>query len=101
MNIRQIGLASGLTRKTVYKILGENMSETMWALEFSYGRGTIGGAQDVIRQATPAGEAMPTVNQAGTLGFEVVAGKETVDRLRGALEERRETCQVRRRVGFY
>jgi hypothetical protein len=66
----------------------------MQILEFSDRTGTIGGAMDVVRQATPPGEAVPSVSQAGRLGFEVTAGRETVTRLRAALEDRGETCYV-------
>lgn len=66
----------------------------MQVLEFSYSGGTTGGAQDVVRQATPTGRPVPSVSQAGRLGFEVLAGRETVARIRIALEERGETCYV-------
>lgn len=73
------------------------LESMMQVLEFSYAGGTIGGAIDVVRQATPSGEALPSVSQAGRLGFEVTAGVEVVARLRAALEERGEACYVTER----
>ena len=45
------------------------MSGTMWVLEFQ--ASSIGQAQDVVRQHTPAGEMPPTVQEQGRLGYEV------------------------------
>jgi hypothetical protein len=67
----------------------------MWVLEFP--GATAGAAMDVVRQATPAGQAPPSVNQAGRLGFEVAAGYETVTRIKELLEERGETCYLSKR----
>lgn len=70
------------------------MGRVMQTLEFSYAGGTIGGAMDIVRQATPVGEAPPSVQQSGRLGFEVTAGREVVERLRADLEDRGEKYYV-------
>ena len=46
------------------------MSGTMWVLEFT--GHSIDQAQDVVRQHTPVGEAVPVVHEEGRLGYEVV-----------------------------
>ena len=45
------------------------MNGTVWVLEFTCT--TIGAAQDIVRQHTPAAEMVPGVEQSGRLGYEV------------------------------
>lgn len=91
-DITTISREGGISRPTVYEALKRETA--MRTLEFTCRGGTIGGAQDVARQATPVEEAVPSVQQAGRLGFEITAGAEVIALLRAELEERGEECIV-------